>query len=226
MNELLIERIARRCRELGIAYLPVVIPFHARVGDWQSFAAAQPHPAMIEDYPEQRLGRLFERLGVPAVMMKEVFEENTAVFFPLRGGHLNPAAHRLTARTIYEALRQAGLTGGEAAPLPSDGETGIGETPVVIFFAEPNPIPVCERSGLGMTTLTWDASGKTRVEIRIGSPDGELLARRGPQAWAETGKWVTDGMKFYLQDASGDRSTAGENTLATLTVEITDEGCR
>ncbi len=70
VTERLIGRIASRCRQLEIAYLSAVIPFHVRIGaTWQDFAARQPPPPMSRDYPETRLGRLFKRLGVPSVMM-------------------------------------------------------------------------------------------------------------------------------------------------------------
>jgi hypothetical protein len=35
-----------------------------------------------------------------------------------------------------------------------------------------------------------------------------------------TGTWVTDGMVFYLQDASNGNPTAAASTLATLTVHL------
>ena len=118
VTERLIEQIAGRCRRLGIAYLPVVIPFHARVGEiWSGFAASQPPPAMIQDYPERRFGDLFARLGVSGVMMKEVFEENPEQFFPPRGGHLNPAAHALVAQALYQELLRSGLATEDLATL-------------------------------------------------------------------------------------------------------------
>src|SRR5262249_7116193 len=40
-----------------------------------------------------------------------------------------------------------------------------------------------------------------------------------------TGKWVTDGMVFYLQNVSGDLPRTAANTLATAAVHTTTNGC-
>jgi hypothetical protein len=57
--------------------------------------------------------------------------------------------------------------------------------------------------GLGTATLTW--SGATGlVEIRVGQPNGPALtAFTNPSGSAVTGRWVTDGMTFYLVDQAG-----------------------
>ncbi len=110
VTELLIERIATRCKELDITYVPIVVPFHARVNAiWAQFATTQPPPPMIQDYPEQRFGALFERLRVSGVLMRDIFEEHQETLLPPRGGHLNPEAHHLLARAIYDQLLTDGL---------------------------------------------------------------------------------------------------------------------
>src|SRR6266516_5063878 len=38
--------------------------------------------------------------------------------------------------------------------------------------ANPNTIQVCDSSGLGITTLTWNSSGTITVEVHVGSPSG------------------------------------------------------
>ena len=95
------------------------------------------------------------------------------------------------------------------------------------FKADPNPIQVCDGSGLGVTTLTYTAEGPTAVQVRVGSPNGSggLLAHSGPKGVSKTGKWVTNGMVFYLQDASEGRTLTPDNTLATVTVKVTNLGC-
>jgi hypothetical protein len=88
----------------------VVIPFEARLGPrWSGFAEASPQMAMVSDYPETRLGDLFERMGVPQVFLKPVFEENLDIVLPTRGGHLNPDAHALAADAIFETMLEAGM---------------------------------------------------------------------------------------------------------------------
>ena len=91
--------------------------------------------------------------------------------------------------------------------------------------ANPNPIQVCDSSGFGTTMVTWN-SGATAVEVHVNAPGGALLARSGPGPWsATTGKWVADGTVFYLQDVSAGMPLTSANTLATVTVRLTANGC-
>ena len=64
---------------------------------------------MIQDYPEQRLLAACKALNLKVVLMKEVFDRNLDLFFPTRGGHLNPESHRLVAEQIFLNLRDQGL---------------------------------------------------------------------------------------------------------------------
>jgi glucose/arabinose dehydrogenase len=92
--------------------------------------------------------------------------------------------------------------------------------------ATPNPIQVCDGTGLGITTLTWSSTGTSIVEVRIGSPTGKLFSRSSSRnRSATTGKWVSNGMVFYLQDVSGGLPLTAANTLATVTVNTTSNGC-
>lgn len=91
--------------------------------------------------------------------------------------------------------------------------------------ADPNPIKVCDGTGLGITKINYNAEGPTAVEVRVSSPDGGLLAHTGPASTATTGKWVSNGTIFYLQDVTGGKPLTAENTVATLTVNVTTEGC-
>ena len=69
----------------------------------------------------------------------------------------------------------------------------------------------------GRTTLAWQASGDTSVQIRVDSPAGvRLTGIIAPSATLETGTWVTVGTTFYLQDASDGVSAGVEKTLATV----------
>ncbi|HEX4229519.1 MAG TPA: hypothetical protein VHZ07_12680 [Bryobacteraceae bacterium] len=83
----------------------------------------------------------------------------------------------------------------------------------------PNPIPVSGGQD-GTTTITWNAPFATAVEIHLGSPSGPLFAGGGSTGSATTGPWVTDGMVFYLQDASNGNATSPSNTLATVTANL------
>jgi hypothetical protein len=105
VTERILERIVERCRAHGAAFVGMVVPWDRCVGPaWEVFARTQPLP-LQRDYPERRLGALFERLGVPSLMLLELFERNRDVVLPARAGHLNPAAHRLVADAILAKLR-------------------------------------------------------------------------------------------------------------------------
>ena len=91
--------------------------------------------------------------------------------------------------------------------------------------ASPNPIKVCDKTGSGITTLTWTATGTNAIEVRVAKPDGELFAKAVPDGSWKTGKWVGDGMTFYLQDVAGGKPLTPENTIATLVVNVTAAGC-
>jgi hypothetical protein len=86
--------------------------------------------------------------------------------------------------------------------------------------ATPNPILVSAGQLAGRTRLTWQTSGVTGVQIRIGSPDGPAMTGiEAPNGSAETGDWVTDRMTFYLQDASDGSSSGRARTLAWIGVQ-------
>jgi hypothetical protein len=87
--------------------------------------------------------------------------------------------------------------------------------------AEPNPVAVCDKTGVGTVKLSWTASGVQAVEIRVGTPDGAVLSMaQGAKGNAKTGDWVKQGTTFYLQNATADAPRTLDHTLAKL--EITD----
>ncbi|MGA7412666.1 MAG: Ig-like domain-containing protein [Bryobacteraceae bacterium] len=91
------------------------------------------------------------------------------------------------------------------------------------FFAAPNPIPNAAGSvvsALGETTIQWDVPTVTNVEVHVLAPDGPLLVAGGPSGSAVTGLWVTNGMLFFLQDASSGNQLSPAATLATLNVYL------
>jgi len=77
-----------------------------------------------------------------------------------------------------------------------------------------------------MTTISWTFQGAKKIEVRVGKPDGDLLAATESPGQASTGKWVAKGMGFYLQDVSDGRPLTSENTIAMIRVSVTDAGCR
>jgi hypothetical protein len=120
VTERLLEEMSRRLGELGIALVAVVVPKEVRVEPeaWEDFARdleEQGAPRLVRDGPEQRLVRHLALLGHRAVPMLPVFEEHAQEVLPYWDGHLNPAAHALTAEAIYAALVQEDLVRSRVA---------------------------------------------------------------------------------------------------------------
>ncbi|MFZ0590335.1 MAG: glycosyltransferase family 2 protein [Bryobacteraceae bacterium] len=87
------------------------------------------------------------------------------------------------------------------------------------FYASPNPSsPV--GTHLGQTTLFWTVDGVKRVQIRVASPTGALLAEGGASGSASTGPWVEPDMAFYLLDASKTDTPSPEKVLAMVQVAV------
>jgi len=138
--------------------------------------------------------------------------------------------HNPTGNTRFEELIHAVHAATEAgghdfssvtypAPLNACETCHTGGTPTQNFplVANPNPIPVCDMSGLGATMLEWGKLGA--FEIHMNTADGPLFAATAGEGSAMTGKWVSDGSTFVLVDqATGD-------TLQTLYVNTTALGC-
>jgi 6-phosphogluconolactonase len=108
-----------------------------------------------------------------------------------------------------------------APPQPSGNTANAGVT----FWANPDPYPVMDSIPWGETTLAWNAPGATEVDIRVGSVDGPSMGVQPRDGTVETGRWVRNGMMFFLQDVSGGRPLTAQNTLATLRVGLRQAGC-
>ena len=94
------------------------------------------------------------------------------------------------------------------------------ESPSGPLFSQYEPIKVCDGSGLGTTMLGWNAPGIASTQVRIGSATGTLFAQGGSSGRVQTGKWVTNGMVFYLIDSSNGA------TIGTYTANVsTTSGC-
>jgi|GEM_PF-1063662 len=85
------------------------------------------------------------------------------------------------------------------------------------LVATPNPVPVCDASGLGVTDLTW--GDLSPFEIHVNAVDGPLFGISKGAGTKATGKWVRDGTRFFLVDrASG-------VLVENLQVDTTALGC-
>jgi hypothetical protein len=80
--------------------------------------------------------------------------------------------------------------------------------------------PVAAGQSVASTTLTWSVTNSSFIEVHIGAPDGPLFTSGGPDGSATTGNWVTDGMTFFLQDASNGQPLTPQFTIAAQTVHF------
>ena len=117
---------------------------------------------------------------------------------------------------------------------PTGQFTAAGQPVSIVFLTPPNanntaqpgvtfwatPVVVNDNSGLGETTLSWNAPAASRIEIHVGAPNGTLFTRQ--QGWGSitTGRWVADGMSFYLQDVTDGKALDASNTLAMVRVPV------
>jgi hypothetical protein len=92
--------------------------------------------------------------------------------------------------------------------------------------ADPNPIRVCDGSLLGVTNVSYTFPTGAQVEVRIDTPYGPLFAAPAANGTSTTGKWVSDGMVFLLQDVSDGRFLTEENTMASVKMSVTTAGCQ
>ncbi len=92
--------------------------------------------------------------------------------------------------------------------------------PRATFAADPNPVVVTDGSKLGVTKLTWNTTATTFAQVRVGKPDGTLLCEGHSTGTCQTGKWVSDGLVFYLQDSSAPKPTDPSATLAVVTAKV------
>ncbi len=107
-TEALLAETFRICKEEGIGWVGVVAPFEARINEsWLHFeqALAQFEPDV--DYPEKRLGRLFQELGAPVLMLKPLFEEHKEEVLPFIDGHFSPRAHTLAAEALRDLILES-----------------------------------------------------------------------------------------------------------------------
>jgi hypothetical protein len=78
-----------------------------------------------------------------------------------------------------------------------------------------NPDPIISATGMGMTTLSWNAPGYNQLVITVGSVAGTPLTRTvGWSGSAQTGTSVTDGLQFFLVDLTS------HSSIASVTVRV------
>lgn len=126
--------------------------------------------------------------------------------------------------TIAAVAAGCGRSGKTDPSASSAASTPAVTIPQGKITASPNPIPVCDGSDLGETSLSWSDPAQGLLEVRVGSPDGPLFAQTRSVGSKETGKWVTGNTVFYLQRVvDGGRASV---TIATVRVKLTKDDCR
>jgi hypothetical protein len=169
----------------------------------------------LESYFTQILRRVFF-LTIKLIAHRVALFVCAAGFFALAGCS-SPDSNQTNSRITNTGTAQTKPVATEQ-PLSTAKENAI-------LTANPNPIQVCDGTGLGVTTLTWSALGHSDLQVRIGSPNGQLFST-SPAASYPTDKWAADGMTAYLQDVTNGKPLTPENTLATVTFKVTSEGCK
>jgi hypothetical protein len=99
------------------------------------------------------------------------------------------------------------------APPPTPARPGT------TFNATPNPVISSDSTHLVQTSVVW-STNVAHVQVHVESPGGRLFTAGGPKGVVPTGKWVRDGMTFYLQDATAADPNSPSATLASLVVTV------
>src|SRR5262245_31332973 len=96
------------------------------------------------------------RSGVPSRILRFVIF-TALIELAVTALVLNQSAHSDRRAEARDSVAFASI------PQKGGGRTGS-------ISANPNPIQVCDGTGLGSTTLTWTSTGTTTVEVHMGSP--------------------------------------------------------
>jgi hypothetical protein len=108
------------------------------------------------------------------------------------------------------------------APINACEDCHTGGTPTENFpmVATPAAALVCDSSGAGETTLSWEHTSNVAIYVRFTyDEEPQLFTTGGPTGSAATGKWVRDGTQFDIHDL------ATRDLLQTVTVDASVFGC-
>lgn len=133
-----------------------------------------------------------------------------------------PYRHPLLHAVSQRVGRIAGQVSERTYALSNTLTRVISRKSTGTLTAHPNPITVSERFSLGATTLSWETTGTTAVEVHVNAADGPLLCRGDAAGSTSTGVWVDDGMAFYLQDVSDGLPLTPAGTIAVTRVRVVE----
>jgi hypothetical protein len=86
------------------------------------------------------------------------------------------------------------------------------------------PVPVCDKTGLGVASVAWTMAGTKTVEVHVDGPSGNLFVAAKAPGKQQTGPWVRSGTTFYLQNLGDKAKLDADHTLARVRVETTGGG--
>jgi hypothetical protein len=178
--------------------LPISGPYLVSVGHQLTYSA--PGATKVEIHIDKPWGQLLGRLSGPSGTADTgSWEPDGMRFFLQDVSNGQPLTAQYTLASViasypdYPAPLSPTESGSTLPPLPTD----------VLFGASPDVIPDPGNTGLGATTLFWNAPGYSNLEVHLNAPDGKLFSgSAGSTGTAATGQWVRDGMRFFLQDPS------------------------
>ncbi len=93
----------------------------------------------------------------------------------------------------------------------------------IVFEASANPIWVSDGTGLGAFTLNYNAPGISNITVTVGS-SYQTLCGGGSSGSCATGKWVTNGMQFFLHTTPNGVPPSASNVISRFVATVIDYG--
>lgn len=88
--------------------------------------------------------------------------------------------------------------------------------------ANPNPIQLAPGSTTGVANVFWSSAQTNLVQLHRNSPSGQLFMQSPAGSFsAQTGNWVQEGTKLFLQDVSNGQPLTSAFTLDSVTLHVT-----
>ena len=87
-----------------------------------------------------------------------------------------------------------------------------------VDFYSPALGSIPSEGGSEPPVMFWHAPRAEKVQVRVGSPMGKLLAEGSESGSAATGSWFQNGTVFYLVDVSGGEPASPERVLSVLQI--------
>lgn len=119
VTEGLLEQMVEASRQRGASVVALVVPYLGTLADtWPLFRAGHPDHDLDARYPERRIAGLMDRLDVPTVLLRDVFEghEDLSELF-VADGHLAAPGHAIAAEQLVDAILESPGASHRRSPL-------------------------------------------------------------------------------------------------------------